>query len=96
MIIACAHRSGTEAGLPGLEIILWYGLLAPAGTSNAIIHKMSAEIARMTAIPEFKEKLAGQGLEPFISTPEQFAALMKADTAKYAKVIKSANIKFEN
>jgi len=83
----------TEAGLPGFDARFWFGVLAPAATPKETIDKLSAEIARILALPEIQENLRSQGMVPFISTPEQFAALMKADLAKYAKVIKAANIK---
>ena len=86
----------TEAGLPGLDVKVWFGVLAPAGTPKAIIDKLSTEIAKILAMPDIKEKLLSQGLKPYYSTPDQFAALMKADMAKYAKIIKTANIKMEN
>ena len=85
----------TEAGLPGFDVKFWHGVLAPAGTPKAIIDKLSAEIARILNMADIKEKLASQGATPFVSTPEQFGALMKADYARYAKVIKTANIKLE-
>jgi len=86
----------TEAGLPGMDVRLWYGILAPAATPKPIINKLSAEIAKILAMPDTKDKLGSQGMEPFISTPEQFDALMRADSAQYARIIKSANIKVEN
>ena len=82
----------TEAGLPGYNVSSWYGIVAPAGTPKGIIAKLSAEIARLLALPEIKEKLDSQGFQPFVSTPDEFAALMKADMAKYAKIIKIANV----
>ena len=85
-----------EAGLRGLDIAFWQGILAPAGTPKAIIDKLSAELMRFLALPDTREKLIFQGMEPFINTPEQFAALIKADQAKFAKLIKAANIKLEN
>ena len=84
-----------EAGLPGFNVTFWYAVLAPAGTPKEIIDKLSAQIARILTLPDYKEKLATQGVEPFISTPEQFAALLRADMATFAKVIKTANIKLE-
>jgi tripartite-type tricarboxylate transporter receptor subunit TctC len=84
-----------EAGLPGFEAKGWYGVAAPAGTPNAIIDKVSAVIAAMLATPDIKSTLNAQGVEPFVSTPEQFAALMKADTARWLKVLKAGNIKLE-
>ena len=86
----------TEAGLPGLNVKLWYGVLAPAGTQKEIIDKLSTEIAKIMAIPDLTEKLVDQGMQPFISTPDQFATLLKADMAKFARIIKTANIKLDN
>ena len=85
----------SEAGLPGFDLKNWAGVAAPAATPKAIIDKLSAEIARILNLPEVKEKLVGQGMDPFISSPEQAAALMKADLAKFIKVIKAANIKMD-
>ncbi len=81
-----------EAGLPGF-VGYWSGILAPAGVPKEVIDKLSAEIARILAMPDFKEKLASQGVESFVSSPEQFAALIRADIANYGKIIKAANIK---
>ena len=71
-------------------------MLAPARTPKPIVDKLSSEIAKILVMPDINEKLASQGADPFISTPEQFAALIKADMAKYAQVIKTANIKLED
>jgi len=84
-----------EAGLPGYSADSWYGVLAPAGTPKPIIDKLSTEFAKILAMPDTVEFLDKQGVEPFISGPEQFAALMKADFAKWAKVIRTANIKID-
>ena len=86
----------TEAGLPGLDVKPWFCVLAPAGTPKTIINKLSTEIARIVAMPDVQEYLAKQGMDPFSSTPEQLAALMRTDLAKWAKVIKTANIRLEN
>jgi len=86
----------TEAGLPGFDIIVWYGVLAPAGTPKEIVDKLSAELGRILAVPDTREKLISQGLDPFFSKPEQFASLIKTDMAKLARVIKVANIKVDN
>jgi tripartite-type tricarboxylate transporter receptor subunit TctC len=86
----------TEAGLPGYDVTTWYGILAPAGTPKDIVAKLSTEIASIMAMPDVVEKLHAQGLEPFPSTSDEFAALMKRDMAKYERVIKTAGIKFEN
>jgi tripartite-type tricarboxylate transporter receptor subunit TctC len=86
----------TESGLPGLDVKPWFCVLAPAGTPKPVIGKLSTELARIIAMPDVQEYLAKQGMNPFTSTPEQLATLMKTDMAKWAKVIKSANIKLEN
>jgi tripartite-type tricarboxylate transporter receptor subunit TctC len=85
----------TEAGLPGFELTLWYGVLAPAGTPRTIIDKLSTEIAKILTMPDIREKLVGQGQDPLISTPEQLVARMRADSAKYGRIIKTANIRLE-
>jgi tripartite-type tricarboxylate transporter receptor subunit TctC len=56
---------------------------------------LSAEIARVLALPDFRDKLGALGMEPFVSTPDQFAALIKADRTMFGDIIKSANIKVE-
>ncbi len=83
-----------EAGVT-FDVKNWFGIVAPAGTPKAIVDKLSTEIGKAIVSPDTAKKLASLGGEPFVSTPEQFAALMKADTAKFAKIIKSANIKIE-
>lgn len=85
-----------EAGLAGIDVNAWWGLLAPAGTPKAIVDKLSAEVAGILALPDTKEKAAAQGLDPFITTAEQMAAQMKLDSAKYARIIKAANIKLDD
>ncbi len=84
-----------EAGLPEFELITWYAIVAPAGTPKAIIDKMSSETATLLARSGTIEALAREGTVPFVSTPDQTAALIKADLAKYARIIKTANIKIE-
>lgn len=82
-----------QGGLPNYDVKAWFGVLAPPKTPRPIVDRLSNEIARILGQADVKEKLAGLGMDPFISTPEQFLALMEADYAKYGKVIKAANIK---
>ncbi len=86
----------TESGLQGFDVGTWYGFLAPAATPRPIVDKLNAEIGKILAMPDIKQKLVSQGMEAFISSPDRFAALIKADQAKFAKIIKSAKIKLEN
>lgn len=85
-----------ESGLKDFDVKIWYGLLAPAATPRAIVDKLASEVAKILAMPDIREKLLSQGMDPFVSTPDQFAALIKADLAKYIRIIKTANIKLEN
>jgi tripartite-type tricarboxylate transporter receptor subunit TctC len=77
-----------EAGVPGFEITVWYGVFAPAGVSRPIIRKLNTEIVQALDAPAVKERLAQQGAEPTPTTPEQFAAFQKAEVAKWAKLLK--------
>lgn len=84
-----------EAGLPGYDPKNWLGVLAPAGTPGAIITRLSAEVAKILAMPDIREKLINSGMEPFHTGPEKMAAQMRSDYAENAKVIKAANIKID-
>jgi len=84
-----------ESGYPEFDVDLWYGMLVPAGTPRDVIARLNTEITQILSAPEMRETLAGQGLEAVTSTPEQFGALMNADLARWAKVIKEAGIKGE-
>jgi tripartite-type tricarboxylate transporter receptor subunit TctC len=88
-------RPASESGLKDFVVNIWYGFLAPAATPKPIIDKLNAEIARILALPDIREKLVSQGMDPFVSTPEQFATLIRADLAKFTQIIKRANIKLE-
>lgn len=84
-----------EGGMPQFDVRMWFGVLAPAGVPPAVVEKLSTEFARVVALPEVREKLAQQELRPFVSDSAQFSAFLKAETMRYAKVVKSANIKEE-
>ena len=80
------------ASLPGYEIDIWYGVLAPAGTPRPIVDRLNAEINKIMRDPQVMEKLVPQGLEPVGSTPERLAATIKSDLVKYKKIAKDAKI----
>ena len=82
-----------ESGFPGFEAISWFGLLAPAHTAAPIIAKVHEEIVKIAAQTDMRERLAQLGLEVAVNSPDEFAAVINADIAKWAKVIKEANIK---
>lgn len=81
--------------VPGFEVVNWYGMLVPAGTPRDVVLRLQREIAKVMEIPDIREKLVAQGTDPAPTTPEEFGAFMKSEAAKWARVIKSANVKPE-
>jgi tripartite-type tricarboxylate transporter receptor subunit TctC len=81
--------------LPGFEVDNWYGLVAPAGTPRNIVARLQAETVRIINVPAIREKLIAQGIEPVGSTPQAFEDFMKSELTKWARVVKSANIRPE-
>jgi tripartite-type tricarboxylate transporter receptor subunit TctC len=82
-----------ESGYPGFEVTIWYGVLAPAGTPPAIIRKLHLETVKALAQADVRARLAEQGLEAIGNSPEEFAAVIRAETPTWAKVISEAGIK---
>ena len=82
-----------ESGFPDFEAISWFGLLAPAHTAAPIIARVHEEIVKIAAQTDMRERLAQLGLDVAVNSPDEFAAVINADIAKWAKVIKDANIK---
>jgi tripartite-type tricarboxylate transporter receptor subunit TctC len=83
------------AGLPGFEFSVWDGIFAPAKTQSQVIGALNADIVKVVQMPDLRDKLAAMGVDASGSTPEQLAAYLKADTAKWAKVLKDSGIKAE-
>ena len=81
-----------ESGVPGLVAVNWWGVLLPAGTPKAIADEFYSDLVKVMHDPDVKEKFAQLGVEAVSSTAEQFAAYMRSESAKYAKLIKEANI----
>lgn len=79
-----------ESGLPGYDVVTWYGMLAPAGTPKDIVVRMNDEVRKILHTAEFKQRLADISSEPGDTTPEQFAELIKSDTVKWGKVVKES------
>ena len=84
-----------ESGFPGFEASAWNAVLAPAGTSGDIVGRLNAAIARIVRTPEVMAKLAGQGAEPIGDAPEQFGAYLRAEVAKWAKVVKVSGARID-
>ena len=81
-----------EQGFPGFEATSWYALVAPAGTPPAVIDRLHAAIVRVLAEPDVREKIAGLGAEPVGNSPAEFAAMQRAETLRWTRVAKEANI----
>jgi len=85
-----------EAGLPGYRITTWYGVFAPAGTPAAIVRRLHADTVKAMQSPETRSKLEGVGADGTVSrSPEEFAALVRADTARYAGIVKRIGLKID-
>jgi len=80
----------SESGVPGYDVSSWYGLLAPAGTPAAVVSRLQREIAKVLRSPDVGEKLTAQGLDLVGSTPDAFAAVIKSEIMKWAKVVKAS------
>ena len=85
-----------ESGMPGVVAVNWWGVLMPANTPKAIIQKFHADLVKVMKDPDLKARFADLGVDALSSTPEEFAAFMKSESARYAKLIKEANIQIDN
>lgn len=84
-----------EAGLPGLEMSQWYGMVTPNGVPRPVLARLESEFKRMAENPEARAKLASQGVRAYAETPREFAAFLKEDIATNRKIAKTANIRAE-
>jgi tripartite-type tricarboxylate transporter receptor subunit TctC len=85
-----------ESGLPDFRALTWFGLFATGGTPREIVAKINADVQRIVAEPAFQERfLAPQMFQPLVSSPEQFAAFLAAETRKWSKVVHDAHVKLE-
>jgi len=87
--------TAAEAGLPGYEFASYFGLLAPAGTPTDVIRRLNTEVGRILGTPELNETLSKMGLEPVPGSPEEYAALIVADGAKWKQMVGRIGIKLE-
>ena len=84
-----------EAGVPGYEATQWFGILAPAGTPGAIVDRLHREIVRALKDPEVRDRLVADGADPVGSSPDEFAAFIRSESVKWAKVVTDIGIKPE-
>jgi tripartite-type tricarboxylate transporter receptor subunit TctC len=87
--------SAKEAGVPGLIVITWNGVLAPAGLPDAIVARLNSDINTVANSADMKERMKAQAAEIATTTPEEFAAMLRNDYAKWSKVIKQAGLRSE-
>jgi len=84
-----------ESGVPGYEAINWFGLLAPAGVDRAIVQRLNAEVNRILQLPDVREKLVNLGTDPVGGSADEFGRYIRADTVKWARVMKEAGIQVQ-
>jgi tripartite-type tricarboxylate transporter receptor subunit TctC len=84
-----------ESGFPGFEATAWYGVLAAARTPKTIVNRLHDEIVRALALPDVKERLNNVGFELVGGTPDEFAAFIKSEIAKWTRVVRDAHISAE-
>lgn len=84
-----------ESGLPGFEVAVWQGILAPAAVPKPVVDSLYASIAKVLERPEVQERMTAQGADIIASTPQEFAAYIKADLAKWAKVVKDSGARVD-
>ncbi len=84
-----------EAGVPGFAVNNWYGVFVPAGTPREIVARLNTELVKILHLPDVKQRLLDSGIEAISNTPEQFVVYIQAETRKWAKVVKDANVKVE-
>ena len=84
-----------ESGLNGYQMVGWNGMFVPAGTPASVVNKLHAEVVKALTLPAVKERFATLGADPSGMSPAEFSAFVAAETAKWAKVVKDANIKVE-
>ena len=83
------------ANLKGFDASSWFGLFAPAGTPRAVVDRIQGDVAKALAVPEVHERFISQGAQPGGDTPDQFAAFIKVETDKWARVVKASNAKID-
>jgi tripartite-type tricarboxylate transporter receptor subunit TctC len=82
-----------EAGVPGYDVTVWFGILTVAGTPRDIVQRLNAEIVKILTSAEVRERFRNNGVEVVAGTPEHFGAFLKSEVARWAKVVQDANIK---
>ena len=81
-----------ESGLPGYNVGTWWGLMAPAGTPRPVVERLAAAMKKAVAAPAIRERFVASGIDPKSNTPEEFAAMVKSEVARYRELAKAAGV----
>lgn len=84
-----------ESGLPGFEAGAWYGVLAPSATPRAIVDRLNGERVRILKLPDVQQRLRAEAYKVIADTPDQFAAAIRAEVAKWVPIVKQAGLRVE-
>jgi tripartite-type tricarboxylate transporter receptor subunit TctC len=82
-----------EAGVPGYDVTVWFGVLTVAGTAPDIVKRLNSEMVKVLTSPEVKDRITKSGVDVVASSPEHFSGFLKSEVARWAKVVQEANIK---
>jgi tripartite-type tricarboxylate transporter receptor subunit TctC len=85
----------SESGLPGYDVNVWFGILAPAATPKNVVNKLNAEMTKILNDTEFRASMTKMGVDPMPSTPEQFSDFLRKETIRWAKVVKDSGAKLD-
>ena len=84
-----------EQGLPGYDVVSWFGIVAPAGTPADIVKRLNEDVRRVLVVPEFQERLKDEGGRSLAMTPEEFTAFIRNETVRWAKVVRDVGAKLD-
>jgi tripartite-type tricarboxylate transporter receptor subunit TctC len=84
-----------ESGVPGYDVNVWFGILAPAATPKSVVNKLNAEMTKILNDAEFRNSMSKMGVDPMPSTPEQFSDFMRKETVRWAKLVKESGAKLD-
>jgi tripartite-type tricarboxylate transporter receptor subunit TctC len=84
-----------EQGLPGYEVVSWFGIIAPAGTPADIVKRLNEDVRRVLVVPEFQERLKDEGGRSLAMTPEEFTAFIRSEAVRWAKIVRDVGAKLD-
>jgi tripartite-type tricarboxylate transporter receptor subunit TctC len=85
----------SEQGLPGYEVVSWFGIVAPTGTPADIVRRLNDDVRRVLVLPEFQERLRDEGGRAFAMTPEEFTAFIRSETVRWGRVVRDVGAKLD-